>query len=183
MKCLYTLSGGATKTRVIDSHFARPLTQKERHEHNRRYVIFCALESRPFNMAAGAAFRYFIGGFSPSYASQTIHPETVNKHLIELSTEVNTAITAKLRAQHDSVTKLGWYGPFVGIQMDMTTVFNTEYITVALSFVSEDWCMERVTVCTKAFPGKHTQDEIEPWVRKVSLFLYTWYGGNGHVFV
>ena len=43
--------------------------------------------------------------------------------------------------------------------------------------------MERVTVCTKAFPGKHTQDEIEPWVRKVSLFLYTWYGGNGHVFV
>ena len=62
---------------------------------------------------------------------------------------------------------------------------NTEYITVALSFVSEDWCMERVTVCTKAFPRKHTQDEIEPWVRKVSLFLYTcWYdGGNGHVFV
>ena len=105
MKCLYTLSGGATKTRVIDSHFARPLTQKERHEHNRRYVIFCALESRPFNMAAGAAFRYFIGGFSPSYASQTIHPETVNKHLTELSTEINTAITAKLRARHDSVTK------------------------------------------------------------------------------
>ena len=104
-------------------------------------------------MAAGAAFRYFIGGFSPSYASQTIHPKTVNKHLIELSTEVNTAITAKLRAQHDSVTKLGWYGPFVGIQMDMT-VFNTEYITVALSFVSEDWCMERVTVCMKAFNGK-----------------------------
>ena len=89
-------------------------------------------------MAAGAAFRYFVGGFSPSYTSQTVHPETVNKLLIELSTEVNTAITAKLRAQHDSVTKLGWYGPFVGIQMDMTTVFNTEYITVALSFVSED---------------------------------------------
>ena len=126
---------------------------------------------------------HFIGGFSPSYASQTIHPETVNKHLVELSTEVNTAIIAKLRAQHDSATKLGWYGPFVGIQMDMTTVFNTKYITVPLSFVSEDWCMERVTVCTKAFPGKHTQDEIEPWVRKVSLFLYTWYGGNGHVFV
>ena len=41
-------------------------------------------------MAAGAAFRYFIGGFSPSYASQTIHPETVNKHLVELSTEINT---------------------------------------------------------------------------------------------
>ncbi|CAN0477969.1 unnamed protein product, partial [Ascophyllum nodosum] len=112
---IYHADGGATKTRVIDSHFARPLIQKKRHEHNRRYVIFCALESRPFNMAAGAAFRYFIGGFSPSYASQTIHPETVNKHLIELSTEVNTAITAKLRAQHDSVTKLGWCGPFVGI--------------------------------------------------------------------
>ena len=77
----------------------------------------------------------------------------------------------------------GWYGPFVGIQMDMTTVFNTEYITMALSFVSEDWGMERVTVCTKAFPGKHTQDEIEPWIRKVSLFLYTWYDGNGHAFV
>lgn len=171
MNCSCACSGGAKKKRGIDSHFVRPLTPKEREEHNRRYVIFCALEARPFSLASGAAFRYFVGGFSPSYASQVIHPETVTKLLTELSAEVKAAITAKLSAHHDSVTKLGWHGPFVGIQMDMTTAFNTEYITVALSYVSEEWCMERLTVCTKAFPGRHTQDEIEAWLREVSLVL------------
>ena len=166
----FIFSGGAKKGGKT-SHFIPKMNPKESDEHHRRYVIFCAIESKPFNLAAGQAFRYFIGGLSPSYVSQTIHPETIHKHLIELSTEVKTAITAKLKAHHDLVIKLGWYGPFVGIQMDLTTTFNTEYITVALSFVSDDWSMERKTVYTKAFPGRHTQEEIERWIRKVSLVL------------
>ena len=114
-------------------------------------------------MAAGAAFRYFIGGFSPSYASQTIHPETVNKHLTELSTEINTAITAKLRARHDSVTKT------VGaISCTTMTLFTKCYtpplgtrITNTVPALKTTTVNRPVPALKKKHPSRHKQ-KIQP---------------------
>ena len=58
----------------------------------------------------------------------------------------------------------------MNIQVDATSTHNTEFFTVSFSWISPDWRrMERVTYCTKAFPGRHGADEIEPWLRQVGI--------------
>lgn len=163
-------------------HVQPTMTKKRRDEHDRRLVIMCAVGMRPFNMLRDDSWKHFIGGLSGDYASQTIHPTSINKIMKELCEEVNARIAAVLKVQHTSVTKLGWSGPFVSIQVDMTTTHDVEYCTVSLSLVPEDWRgMERLAVCTKSFPGKHTAGDVEPWIRKVffcrarNVFLsWTW---------
>ena len=72
---------------------------------------------------------------------------------------------------YESVQAMGWLGPWVSIQCDATSTNNTEYFTVSFSWIPPDWSgMERVAVGTKAFPGRHTADDIELWIRQVSKF-------------
>lgn len=180
--CCFVWSAGQdkvgvdSKVRIIEGHMHRAMSKKQREEQDRRYVILCASEMRPISMSSGAAFQYFIGGLSPSYVSQTIHQTTIDRHLDALFMEVKTAITVKLQEHVTSVRKMGWYGPCVSAQVDLTTANNVEYATMSLSWVPQDWSeMERVTVCTKAFPGRHTQEELEPWLRKVSFTFFYFY--------
>ena len=53
----------------------------------------------------------------------------------------------------------------MNIQVDATSTHNTEFFAVSFSWISPDWRrIERVNYCTKAFPGRHGADEIEPWL-------------------
>lgn len=153
----------------------RPMTAAKREEQNRRYVAMCAVDLLPFSMLDSPAFQWFLGGYSPAFIKDKPHHTTLDRHLDELCSGVRDSITALLVAQYESVKRLGWTGPWMSIQVDATSTHNTEYFTVSFSWIAPDWSrMERVNHCTKAFPGKHGGEEIEPWLREVcvSFFLY-----------
>lgn len=53
--------------------------------------------------------------------------------------EFNDGIHAHKKQQYDPTRELDWTGPFVGVQMDLTTTPNVEYATIPLSFVTPTW--------------------------------------------
>ena len=58
----------------------------------------------------------------------------------------------------------------MNIQVDATSTHNTEFFTVSFSWISPDWRrMKQVSYCTKAFPGRHGADEIEPGLLQVCI--------------
>ena len=150
----------------------RPLCTTKKGEKTRRYVAMCAVDLHAFSMLNSAAFQWYLGGYSPSFITEKPHHTTINRHLDELCSGVQDGITAQLVAQYESVKKMGWTGPWMSIQVDATSTHNTEFFTVSFSWISPDWRgIERVNYCTKAFPGRHSADEIEPWLRQVGILI------------
>lgn len=95
-----------------------------------------------------------MGSPSSGYGSQTLVPRTMDTILNGVSSEVKANITKQLRTQDNSVKKMGWAGPFVIFQKDLTSAQNVEFSTVSLSFIPDNWSsLERLFVSTKASPG------------------------------
>ena len=109
-----------------------------------------------------------VSAMNPRYSRETMHHTTAHKILDALCSEVKDAITNILRRQRESCLRLGWHGPFVAIQADLTSAHNREYATMSLSFVPET-CDEvvRLGVCTKVLHGTHTSADIATWVEEV----------------
>ncbi|CAN0150298.1 unnamed protein product [Pylaiella littoralis] len=85
-----------------------------------------------------------------------------------LADDVRLAIVAKLKIQIDSAKELGYEGPVFGLQSDMTSSNGIEFCTFSVPFVPEGAMeMERLTLTTKAFSGRHTAEDIAPWIREV----------------
>ena len=157
----------------IAKHFeSHPMSQAERQAINRQVVLFCVIDMRPFNTVTGEGFGCMVNALNPRYARETIHHTTVQKILDILCSEVKEAITDVLRSQRDSCLRVGWYGPFVAVQADLTSAHNREYATMSLSFVPET-CDEvvRLGICTKALHGTHTAADIAKWVEEVRLMI------------
>lgn len=152
----------------MDKHMITSLGKAQQEEQNRRYVAMCAVDFRPFSMFNSSAFRWYLGGFSPAYIQNPMHATTIDGHLDQLCLDVRSAMMAKLTEQYESVQATGWNGPWISIQCDATSTNNCEYFTVSFSWIPPDFSgMERVAFCTKEFPGRHTAEKIEPWLRQV----------------
>lgn len=162
----------AAGSRSIAQHFIQPMTPTEKRKHQVRYVIMCCVDMRPFSMAHRAGFQYFVGGLSPAYVTETIHKSTLSNILDALAADVRANLITKLKDHVDSCKKLGWGGPFFGVQSDLTSTHGTEFCTLTVSFIPRGHTeMERLTLTTKAFPGTHTASDVDPWIREVSLSI------------
>ena len=67
---------------------------------------------------------------------------------------------------------MGYSGAFLGAQLNLTTAAGEEYITFSVSYVmkgSSD--VSRVALSTRAFPGTHAADDIEPMIESVRRLL------------
>ncbi|CAN0351513.1 unnamed protein product [Pylaiella littoralis] len=132
----------------------------------------CCVDMRPFSMAHPAGFQYFVGGLSPAYVTETIHKSTLSNILDALAADVRANLITTLKDHVDSCKKLGWGGPFFGVQSDLTSTHGTEFCTLTVSFIPRGHTeMERLTLTTKAFPGTHTASDVDPWIREVSLCI------------
>lgn len=166
--CTGVVDDNSPKVGKLDNMLVRPLPEKLRIQQDLRYTAMCAVDLRPFSMIETPAFKWFLGGFSQSYVHETVSPQKIAENLDKLCSQVRAAMTLKLKEQYESVRAMDWTGPWVSVQCDATSTNNTEYFTVSFSWIPPDWSgMERVAFCTKAFPGKHTAVEIEPWIRQV----------------
>ena len=114
-------------------------------------------------------YKLHVGALSSEYVETGMSDTTFNSILSDVYTEVCDAVKENLKQHRQSCMDLGYHGPFLGAQLDLTTVANEEYITFSVSYIAEgDVTITRVGLATRAFPGTHTASAIEPWIEKAS---------------
>lgn len=140
-----------------------------RTQHNRRLMLWCVLDMRPFNVSMGLGFDLFVGGLAPLYAAEKMNRQT----LVNMMTEEYFAVKGKvidgLRTQWES---MGGSGPFCSLQMDMTTTNNVAFCTINVSYISKadsgKFELTKVNLVTRSFPHDHKAVQIEDWVKHVT---------------
>ena len=114
-------------------------------------------------------YKLHVGALSSEYVETGMSDTTFNSILSDVYTEVSDAVKENLKQHRQSCMDLGYHGPFLGAQLDLTTVANEEYITFSVSYIAEgDATITRVGLETRAFPGTHTASDIEPWIEKAT---------------
>ena len=79
-----------------------------------------------------------VGALSPrTYVETAISNTTFDSILSGIYTETCDEVKRGLRLHRESCKKLGYFGPFLGAQLDLTTVANEEYITFSASYIAE----------------------------------------------
>ena len=115
-------------------------------------------------------YKLHVGALRPDYIESTMSGDRFNSTLSKLYNETADEVKQGLRLHRESCLSLGYAGPFLGAQLDLTTVANEEYITFSVSYVVEgETTITRVGLATRAFPGSHTSEDIEPWIKKASV--------------
>jgi hypothetical protein len=162
--------GKGNATRPLDNFVCRVLTDAAREAANRRFVIWSSVNFRPQNMLTDVGFKLFVGVLAPDYVTSVMHADTYNKYLINLYIEVQNAMLTEIGVHRDACRALGYHGPFLGGQVDLTTVAGEEYITFSASYIpAGEENIRRVGLATRAFPGSHTAVDVEYWIEKVCL--------------
>ena len=83
-------------------------------------------------------YKLHVGALSPSYVETAISNTTFDSTLSGIYTEKCDEVKRGLRLHRESCMKLGYFGPFLGTQLDLTTVTNEKYITFSVSYIAED---------------------------------------------
>ena len=115
-------------------------------------------------------YKLHVGVLCPEYVETTMSTETSNSILSTVYTETCDGVKKGLRLQRESCVKVRYLGPFLGAQLDLTTVPNEEYITFSVSHIAEgETEITRVGLATRACPGSYTTADIETWIKKASV--------------
>ena len=144
----------AAGTRSIQSFTYPTLTDAAREKADRRFVLWSAVNFRPENMADDVGFKLFVGNLAPDYVARVMSRETFKDHLLSLYVEVKEEVLAEIKEHQESCLKMGYGGPFLGGQLDLTIISNEEYITFSVSFIPPgEVTIKRIGLATRAFPG------------------------------
>ena len=137
---------------------------------NGRFVIWSSVNFSPQNKLTDVGFKLFVGVLAPDYVTSVMHADTYNKYLINLYIEIQNAMLTEIGMHRGACRALGYHGPFLGGQVDLTTVAGEEYITFSASYISPgEETIRRVGLATRAFLGSHTAVDLEYWIEKVRL--------------
>ncbi|CAM9631462.1 unnamed protein product [Phaeothamnion confervicola] len=163
LKNIYICAAG-----VMDRFLKLSVTQ--RRKHNRNYVVWCAVNCRPFSMINDVGAKLFIGGLSPPYMCETISDKTRDKIIEDEWIGLRESMQVEMEQQRLFVAPNG--GPYLCMQLDMTTCLNTAYCTMSVSFINKNAKLVRLALACRSSPGSHRAEHIADWVDKViNLYL------------
>lgn len=141
---------------------------QQRHRVNRKQVIMCVLDGRPWAEISGLGHRVLMGEFSLEYALSTPSSGTLEKILSEIFFEVKNAVVETLRSLHLEYGSVGYVGGFCGLQLDLTTMANQEYCTASVAAILPgDTNVAHLGLATKVFPGTHEEEDVRRWIEEV----------------
>lgn len=151
----------------------------------RSFVIMCALNSLyPGSIANNVGFQMFAETLSPACTTrgwptttttEELRSSPIDECLSELWSSSRGMVVKVLAAQHDSCRRLGWGGPLVALQVEVSGEQREgfEFCTASVAFVSEDFKgLSRLAVAARYFLGKVTSAAAEAWIREVLLILH-----------
>ena len=138
-----------------------------------RFVIWYGINLRSQHMRHDEGFKLFVSVLSPEYVDTiTMSASTFDKTLATLYDRVKKNMLNDLRLLREECLTVGYSGPFLDAQLDLTTATGEEYITFTVTYVrkvSSD--VTQVSLTTRrAFPGSHTPDDIKGGIEAVSRF-------------
>jgi hypothetical protein len=139
----------------------------ERAVNNTNFVLWCAVNSRPFSMARDAGHALYVGNMDPKYAAQTISDETIEKIVSAEEQKLRTVINEKLRAAKEEFAPNG--EAFCCAQLDLTTTQNRSFVTFSVTFTATDWKVFRLALATKVLEGTHTAVDLEKFIKEVNV--------------
>ena len=152
----------------IQSYMHHKLPNNVREIADRRFVAWSAVNFRPQNMMHDIGFKFFLGVWDPDYTSRTMSAERYDEILLNLYGEVRETLLAEIHEHRDSCLALGYKGPFLSGQVDLTTVAGAEYITFSASYIPPgEATIKRIELATRAFTGSHTANDVQYWLKKV----------------
>ena len=125
-----------------------------------RYVLWCAINLRPQIMRCyKEGYKLHVGVLSPFYVETAISNTPFDSILSDIYTEACDEVKRGLRLHRESCMKLEYFGPFLGAQLDLTTVANEEYITFSVPYIAEgDTLITRVGLASQ----HHTHAGVTP---------------------
>jgi hypothetical protein len=141
------------------------MSQAARRANNVNFVLWCAVNSRPFNMARDAGFSLFVGQLDYKYAVQTIADSTIENILTEEHDRLRTIMIAEMRAAKELFAPNG--EPFFCAQLDLTTTLNRSFATFGVTFTDANFELRRRALATKVVVGQHTALHLEDFIREV----------------
>jgi hypothetical protein len=164
-------AASSAKGNTIKQALTQPqeMSRERRQKHDRRYMLMCVADLRPFSMNAGEGFELFVGGFSSAYAVQHTHQQTISDLLDLEYIKVRDCIIANLKELYTA----GAGEPFCSHEIDMTTTANTAYCTLSINSISSKWAYERINLCTREFSLDHKAVQVAAWVQQVAQ---EWFG-------
>ncbi|CAB1103007.1 unnamed protein product [Ectocarpus sp. CCAP 1310/34] len=155
------------------------MTKARKDAADRRFVLWCCIDLRPEQLRFDQGFKLFLGSLSPEYVTTTMAKSTFNQTLDELYGTVLSSVVGELRTLREENLGMGYSGPFLGAQLDLTTAAGEEYITFTVTFVKKgDTDMTRIALAARAFPGSHTAEDIQPWIEKLTLEYFSGFMGE-----
>lgn len=161
-------SAGAPSSSSLMNYMVPTMTKARKDAADRRFVLWCCIDLRPEQLRFDQGFKLFLGSLSPEYVTTTMAKSTFNQTLDELYGTVLSSVVGELRTLREENLGMGYSGPFLGAQLDLTTAAGEEYITFTVTFVKKgDTDMTRIALATRAFPGSHTAEDVQPWIEKV----------------
>jgi hypothetical protein len=139
-----------------------------RQTNNVNFVLWCAVNSRPFNMARDAGFSLFVGQLDYKYAVQTVADSTIDKILSEEHEKLRAIMIAEMRTAKERFTSNG--EPFFCAQLDLTTTFNRSFVTFGVTFTDAKFNLRRRALATQVMVGQHTASRLD-FIIEVQLSL------------
>ncbi|CAM9766237.1 unnamed protein product, partial [Ascophyllum nodosum] len=125
-----------TTTSAITRYLALKMSASMRDAACRRYGLWCAINLRPCVMTKATSCT-LARCPSRTYVEMAMSNTTFDSILSGIHAETCDEVKRGLRLHRESCMKLGYFGPFLGAQLDLTTVANEEYITFSASYIAE----------------------------------------------
>ena len=130
-------SKGPTTTSAITRYLAPKMLASMRDAARRRYVLWCPISLRPQTMRYDEGYKLHVGALPPSYVETAMSNTTFDSILSGIYIETCDEVKRGLRLHRESCMRLGYFGPFLGAQLDLTTVAKAGYITFSASYIAE----------------------------------------------
>lgn len=102
---------------------------------NRKRVIWCAVNGRPWAALKDIGLKLILAEFSPEAAASTPAFSTLNAVLNDMYRDLKTDVKGVLQTSSDFLKKHGYDGPYSSLQLDLTTVASVEYITASVGLI------------------------------------------------
>ena len=129
--------GEASSSPSIMKYMAPKLLASTQRAVDRRFVLCSAINLRPESMRYDDGYKLFLGTLNPAYVETTMYPASFNSILANLYAETCDEVKKGIRVHWESCRDLWYEDPFLGAQLDLTTVTNEEYITFSVSYVAQ----------------------------------------------
>ena len=114
---------------------AKETTPQLRARLDRKSMIWCVRNGRPWAALQDAGLKLILSEFVPDYAASSTSHGVLDKILSSMYDDAKASLVKTLEQVHTDLKERGYNGPFCSLQLDLTSVASNEFCTASVSVV------------------------------------------------